>query len=64
MTLTFLWGEISKERANFFFTFLEILHGNDHSGHGWIEIGNYVYDPTYLQKFDKNLYYEMFCSIS
>lgn len=30
------------------------------AGHGWIEIGNNVYDPTYLMRFDKDLYYKIF----
>lgn len=29
------------------------------AGHGWVEIGNYVYDPTYLCRFEKELYYKM-----
>ena len=33
---------------------------NGDAGHGWIEIGNNVYDPTHLMRFDKDLYYKMF----
>ena len=29
-------------------------------GHGWIEMDGAVYDPTYLMKFNKDLYYKMF----
>ncbi len=39
---------------------LELLYGKDNAGHGWIEIGDYVYDPTMLMRFDKDLYYKMF----
>ena len=39
---------------------LEILYGPDEAGHGWIEIDNYVYDPSLLMKFDKELYYKIF----
>ena len=39
---------------------LELKYGKDDAGHGWIEIGNYVYDPSLLLKFDKELFYEMY----
>ena len=39
---------------------LELLYGKDDAGHGWIEIDNHVYDPSYLCRFDKDLYYKMF----
>lgn len=39
---------------------LELRYGKDNSGHGWIEMGDYVYDPSYLCKFKKELYYKMF----
>ena len=49
-------------RIKFIFLFSEVLkHGKNHSGHGWIELDNYVYDPTHLMRFDKDLYYKMFC---
>lgn len=38
---------------------LELEYGKDSAGHGWIEIGDYVYDPTKLMRFDKKLYYQM-----
>lgn len=38
----------------------EISNGKDGAFHYWIELGDYVYDPTYLQRFDKDLYYKMF----
>ena len=42
---------------------LEYLYGKKCSRHGWIELGNYVYDPTTMQKFDKNVYYTLYeCS--
>lgn len=40
---------------------LELEYGKDRSYHGWIEKDNYVYDPYYLLRFDKDLYYKMFC---
>lgn len=39
---------------------LEYRFGKEKAGHGWIEIGNYVYDPSHLKRFDKDLYYEMY----
>lgn len=39
---------------------LELMYGKDNAGHGWIEIGDYVYDPTMLMRFDRELYYKMF----
>ena len=40
---------------------LELRYGNGNGGHGWIEIGDYVYDPTLLKRFDKDLYYQIYC---
>lgn len=40
--------------------YLELKFGKDKAGHGWIEIDNYVYDPTSKLKFDKDLYYEIY----
>lgn len=39
---------------------LELRYGKENSGHGWIEIGNYVYDPSLLMKIDKDLYYSVY----
>lgn len=42
---------------------LEYLYGKDDAGHGWIELGNFVYDSTVMLKFDKNIYYALYkCS--
>ncbi len=41
--------------------YLELKTGSKECAlHGWIEIGNNVYDPTMLEKFPKDLYYKMF----
>lgn len=39
---------------------LELKYGLNDAGHGWIEIDNYVYDPTSLMRFDKDLYYQIY----
>ena len=39
---------------------LELRFGKENAGHGWIEIGNYVYDPSLMMKFDKELYYKIY----
>lgn len=39
---------------------LELRYGKDSSGHGWIEMDNYVYDPSLMMRFDKDLYYEIY----
>ena len=39
---------------------LALRYGIDGATHGWIEIDNYVYDPSSLLRYDKKLYYEMF----
>ena len=39
---------------------LELLYGKDLSGHGWVEIDDKVYDPTYMMTFNKDLYYKIF----
>lgn len=42
---------------------LEINHGKGHGGHGWVEVGNFVYDPSLMARFDKDLYYKIYgCS--
>lgn len=35
-------------------------YGNEGATHGWIEIDGYVYDPSLLLKFKKELYYELY----
>lgn len=40
--------------------YLESQYGKDHACHGWIEMGGYCYDPTYLLRFKKETYYEIF----
>ena len=43
--------------------YLEYSHGKGHEGHGWVEIGDYVYDPSLMLKFDKDIYYSLYeCS--
>ena len=39
---------------------LELRFGKEHAGHGWIEIGDYVYDPSLTLRFDKDLYYKIY----
>ena len=39
---------------------LELSCGKDSAGHGWVENDGWVYDPTSLLKFKKELYYKMF----
>ena len=42
---------------------LEYNYGKGHEGHGWVEVGNYVYDPSLMVKFDKETYYTLYgCS--
>lgn len=40
---------------------LELRYGKDNAGHGWIELGDYVYDPTLLLRFRKDVYYNLYC---
>lgn len=40
---------------------LELKYGKEKAWHYWIEMGNYVYDPTLLMRFDKDLYYKIYC---
>lgn len=40
--------------------YLELKYGKNHAGHGWIEMNNYVYDPSLMMRFDKDLYYEVY----
>lgn len=38
---------------------LELKYGKGHEGHGWVEVGDYVYDPSLMLRFDKETYYEL-----
>lgn len=40
---------------------LELRCGKEDAGHGWIEIGDYVYDPSLLLRFEKDIYYKIYC---
>lgn len=39
---------------------LEVKYGKKQAGHGWIEIGDYVYDPTTLMRYEKEYYYQLY----
>lgn len=39
---------------------LETRYGKGNGGHGWIEKDGYVYDPSLLLRFDKELYYKIY----
>lgn len=39
---------------------LTVRYGEGHGGHGWIEKDGYVYDPSLLLRFDKDLYYKLY----
>ena len=39
---------------------LELQYGKDDAEHAWIEMDNYVYDPSSLNIFDKDLYYQIY----
>lgn len=39
---------------------LEYNFGKENAKHGWIELDNYVYDPSLLLRFDKDLYYQIY----
>lgn len=41
---------------------LEYNYGKGHEGHGWIERGDYVYDPSLMLKFDRDTYYALYGS--
>lgn len=42
---------------------LEYNYGKEYDGHGWVEIGDFVYDPSLMLKFDKETYYSLYgCS--
>ena len=40
--------------------FSEFEYGKNNAIHYWIEIGNYVYDPSLMMRFDKDLYYSIY----
>ena len=39
---------------------LEYKYGKGHEGHGWVEVGDVVYDPSLMLKFDKDTYYNLY----
>lgn len=39
---------------------LEVRYGKENAEHGWIEKGDYVYDPSSLLRFEKDLYYKLY----
>lgn len=39
---------------------LELKYGKGHGGHGWVEVGNFVYDPSTMLKYDKDTYYKLY----
>lgn len=39
---------------------LELQFGKENAGHGWIEIDDYVYDPSLMMRFDRDLYYKIY----
>ena len=39
---------------------LELKYGKEDALHGWIEMDNYVYDPSLTMRFDKDLYYKIY----
>lgn len=39
---------------------LEYNYGRGHGGHGWIEVGDYVYDPSIMLRFEKDVYYKLY----
>ena len=42
---------------------LEYTYGKGHAEHEWIEIGDYVYDPSLMLKYEKDTYYSLYgCS--
>lgn len=40
---------------------LEYLYGKEGACHSWIERGDYVYDPSLMLRFDKDVYYKLYC---
>lgn len=39
---------------------LALKYGQKQAGHGWMERGDWAYDPTFLMRFKKDLYYKIF----
>ena len=39
---------------------LELQYGKDESGHGWVEKDDWVYEPTLMLKFKKDVYYQLY----
>ena len=39
---------------------LELRYGKDNASHCWVEMDKYVYDPSLMMRFDKDLYYKIF----
>ncbi len=39
---------------------LEYRFGKGHGGHGWVEVGDYVYDPSTMLKYDKDVFYKLY----
>ena len=39
---------------------LELRYGKDNASHGWVEMDKYVYDPSLMMRFDKDLYYDIY----
>ena len=39
---------------------LELRFGKENAGHGWIEMDDYVYDPSLLMRFERDLYYKIY----
>lgn len=39
---------------------MEMKYGKDNGGHGWVEYKDWVYDPTSLMMYNKDLYYKVF----
>lgn len=40
--------------------YLELRYGKENTGHGWIEMDGYCYDPSLLLRFKKETYYEIY----
>ena len=41
-------------------TDIQYNYGKGHEGHGWVEVGDFVYDPSLMLKFDKETYYSYY----
>lgn len=39
---------------------LEYNYGKENAGHGWVEVGDYVYDPSLMLRFEKGVYYKLY----